>query len=254
MRIATWNVNSLRQRLPHLLNWLDDAKPDIVGLQETKVPDELFPRTEIEQRGYSIAFSGQKAYNGVALLSREPITDVESDIAELADPQRRILAGTTSGMRVINLYVPNGSAVGSEKYAYKLDWFGKTGAYIRRSAEKYPLMAIMGDFNIAPEDRDVHDPELWRGQILCSEAERAAFRSLLDQGFFDCFRLFEQAEKSFSWWDYRQAAFRRNLGLRIDHILVSPMLRERCRACTIDQSPRRLEKPSDHAPVVLDLA
>ena len=253
MRLATWNVNSLRQRMPHLLDWLDTASPDIVGLQETKVTDELFPREEFEKRGYFLAYSGQKSYNGVALLSKTPINHVECDITELIDPQRRILAATVDGVRVINLYVPNGSAVGSEKYAYKLDWLAKMAAYLRRSAETHPLMAVMGDFNIAPDDCDVHDPDLWRGQILCSDAERAAFRLLLERGFVDCFRLFAQAERSFSWWDYRQGAFRRNLGLRIDHILVSPALRGRCLACSIDLAPRRLEKPSDHAPVVLDL-
>lgn len=254
MRLATWNVNSLRQRLPHVLDWLKTTAPDVVGLQETKVTDDLFPREEIAQAGYHVVYSGQKSYNGVAILSRTPAADVEKDIDELSDPQRRILAATVEGVRIIDLYVPNGSEVGSDKYAYKLDWLEKVRAFIGRQLQKYPQLAVMGDFNIAPEDVDVHDPDLWRGQILCSDPERAAFRALIALGLHDCFRLFDQTEKSFSWWDYRQAAFRRNIGLRIDHILVSTALKPRCSACSIDRTPRKLEKPSDHAPVIVDIA
>ena len=254
LKIATWNVNSLGVRLPHLLDWLASEQPDIVALQETKTVDEKFPVGAIEAAGYRAACSGQKTYNGVALLSRMPVTDVITDLPDLADPQRRILAATIGDVRVLNLYVPNGQSVDSDKYAYKLDWLDKVTAYIKQQLAGYPNFVVLGDFNIAPEERDVHDPQAWEGQVLFSAPERAAFRRLLDTGLCDTFRLFEQDAKLFSWWDYRMLAFRRNHGLRIDHILASPALCKACSACRIDKPTRALERPSDHAPVVAEFA
>jgi exodeoxyribonuclease-3 len=253
MKIATWNVNSLRVRLPHIIDWLNQVQPDILAVQETKAQDADFPAAAFENSGYHALFSGQKTYNGVAVFSRRSGSEHLTDPENLDDPQRRILAASYDQLRIINLYVPNGSEVGSEKFAYKLDWLTKIGEFIRRELERYPQLVVLGDFNIAPEDADVYDPELWRDKILCSAPERAAFQSLLALGLHDSFRLFEQAENSFSWWDYRAAGFRRNLGLRIDHILVSTALKPRCTACSIDKAPRKLEKPSDHTPVLLEL-
>lgn len=250
MKIATWNVNSLRVRLPHLLAWLDSEKPDIVALQETKTVNEDFPLGDIHAAGYQVVFSGQKTYNGVALLSRTLPADTVCDIAGLDDPQRRLLAASYNGLRVINLYVPNGSSVGSDKYIYKLAWLEKVCAWIQQQLSAHENLIVLGDFNIAPEDRDVHDPAAWQGQVLVSDAERAAFRQLQNSGLLDCFRLFEQPEAVFSWWDYRAGAFRRNHGMRIDHILISPALRAHCMDCHIDTAPRKLERPSDHAPVI----
>ena len=254
MKIATWNVNSLRVRLPHVLDWLAKEQPDLLALQETKTVDADFPLAALEQAGYRAVFSGQKTYNGVALVSRGVALDVVADPPGLQDPQRRILAGTYAGVRVINLYVPNGSEVGSEKYAYKLDWLGQVQAFIADELSRHPRLLVLGDFNIAPEDRDVHDPAAWQGKILCSAPERLAFQSLLQLGLSDAFLLFGQEEASFSWWDYRAAGFRRNLGLRIDHILVSAALRAECRSCRIDKEPRKLERPSDHAPVIAEFS
>lgn len=252
MRIASWNVNSLRVRLPHVLDWLAVRQPDVLGLQETKLTDDAFPADELKAAGYESVFSGQKTYNGVALLSREPADDVIRDLDGLEDPQRRVLGATVGGVRILNLYVPNGQAVGTDKYEYKLDWL----ACLRRQLEKelaaHEHVVVMGDFNIAPEDRDVHDPEEWRDKVLCSEAERAALGALLDMGLEDTFRLFEQPEALFSWWDYRAAGFRRNRGLRIDLVLASPALARRCTGSAVDLDPRRLERPSDHAPVFAD--
>ena len=252
MKIATWNVNSLRVRLPHLLDWMRVAQPDILALQETKLMDEQFPMQDIEAAGYQVVFSGQKSYNGVALLSRIPACDVVRDIPNLVDSQRRVLAATYNGIRVLNIYVPNGASVGSEKYSYKLSWLDQLCIYIEQQLALYPNLVVLGDFNIAPEDSDVHDPKAWEGQILVSEAERSYFTRLLKLGLSDTFRLFEQQADIFSWWDYRAAAFRRNLGLRIDHILVSQALRKRCMTCSIDKNPRTLERPSDHAPVIAE--
>ena len=254
MKIATWNVNSLRVRLPHVLDWLAKEQPDLLALQETKTVDADFPLAALEQAGYQAVFSGQKTYNGVALVSNGAVVDVVADPPGLQDPQRRILAGTCAGVRIIDLYVPNGSEVGSEKYAYKLDWLGKVQAFIAAELSRHPRLVVLGDFNIAPEDRDVHDPAAWQGKILCSAPERLAFQSLLALGLSDAFRLFDQEEASFSWWDYRAAGFRRNLGLRIDHILVSAALRDECRSCRIDKEPRKLERPSDHAPVITEFS
>jgi exodeoxyribonuclease-3 len=254
MKIASWNVNSLRVRLPQVMDWLVRTEPDILALQETKTADSEFPAAVFEETGYHVLFSGQKTYNGVALVSRQPASDPVTDPPNLDDPQRRILGVSFGDVRVIDLYVPNGSEVGSDKYAYKLDWLGKMTEYLRGELSSHPQLVVLGDFNIAPEDRDVHDPEAWRGKILCSEPEREAFRELLGLGLSDAFRQFEQPEASFSWWDYRAAGFRRNLGLRIDHILLSPALCERCLSCRIDKEPRKLERPSDHAPVVVEIA
>ena len=252
MKIATWNVNSLRVRLPHLLQWLAANQPDIVALQETKVVDEQFPQAELSAAGYHAVFAGQKTYNGVAILSKSPATEVISDIPTLDDPQRRILAATIQGIRVVNLYVVNGSEVGSEKYAYKLDWLTKVTAWLQIQAATYPQLVVLGDFNIAPTDADVHNPKTWQGKILCSEPERDALSRIQALGVADCFRLFEQTDKSFSWWDYRGGGFRRNQGLRIDLILASAALAERCERCVIDKEPRTWEQPSDHTPVIAE--
>ena len=254
MKIATWNVNSLKVRLPHLREWLGSAGPDIVALQETKTEDAKFPVEEIAALGYRCVFSGQKTYNGVAILAREEPRDIVTDIPGLDDPQRRILVATVTGVRVANLYVVNGQEVGSEKFAYKLDWLAKVHAFLAEEIRRHPTLVVLGDFNIAPDDRDVHDPSAWHEQVLCSTPERDALKSMFDLGLHDSFRLFESTGGHFSWWDYRQAAFRRDLGLRIDLILASEALRARCRGSVIDRTPRTWERPSDHAPAILELA
>jgi exodeoxyribonuclease-3 len=254
MKIATWNVNSLNVRLPHLKQWLAAAQPDIVALQETKLEDSKFPDTELAALGYRSVFSGQKTYNGVALLSRHDMPqNVLTDIPGLDDPQRRILIADVGDLRIANLYVVNGQAVGSDKYAYKLDWLERVTDHLAGEAARHPNLVVLGDFNIAPDDRDVHDPVAWKDQILCSEPERAALRKLLGIGLLDSFREFHSNDGAFSWWDYRQAAFRRNLGLRIDLVLASQALRPRFAGASIDLEPRRWERPSDHAPALLEL-
>jgi exodeoxyribonuclease-3 len=253
MRIATWNVNSLRVRLPLVLEWLAATAPDVLALQETKLTDEAFPAAALLEAGYHSVYSGQKTYNGVAILSRSPATDVLRDIPRYDDPQRRVLAATIGGVRVIDLYVPNGQAVDSDKYHYKLGWLRALRRWLREEIAAHPHLVVLGDFNIAPEDRDVHDPALWQGQVLVSEPERQAFRDWLALGLEDSFRLFDQPEKSFSWWDYRQLGFQKNRGLRIDHILLSSALARSCVAVRIDRAERKKERPSDHAPVVVDL-
>ena len=252
MRIASWNVNSLRVRLEQVLAWLQDNPVDVLALQETKLVDEHFPVDAIREAGYHAVYSGQKSYNGVAVLTRQPVSDVRTDIEGLEDPQRRILAVTAGEVRVLNLYVVNGSEVGSEKYAYKLQWLHKVTAFLREDLQRCPRYVVLGDFNIAPEDQDVHDPAAWKENILCSTAEREALKAMLDLGLVDTFRLFEQEPDSFSWWDYRSGAFRRNLGLRIDLILASSPLEALCRFSAIDPAPRRHARPSDHAPVVAE--
>jgi exodeoxyribonuclease III len=252
MKIATWNVNSLRVRLPHLLDWLAASPVDVVGIQETKLVDEAFPHAELSAAGYHAVHNGQKTYNGVALLSRLPIEQVARDLPGFEDEQKRVIAATINGVRVINVYVVNGQAVGSEKYAYKLRFLQALRQFVEDELTRHRELAVVGDFNIAPAPEDTHDPSVWEGQILCSEPEREGLRALLALGLKDSFRLFEQPAQSFSWWDYRQAAFRRNLGLRIDHVLVSEALAARCVQCQIDTAPRRLERPSDHAPVVAE--
>ena len=253
MKLATWNVNSLKVRLPHLLDWLAAVQPDVVCLQETKLTDDAFPAAEIAAAGYQVAFSGQKTYNGVAIVSRAPLTDVQAGIPGFEDEQKRVLAATVEGVRIVCVYIPNGQAVDSDKYFYKLRWLDALTAWLADELTRHPHLALLGDYNIAPEDRDVHDPAAWIGQILVSQRERARFQGLLDLGLQDAFRLFEQLEKSFSWWDYRQGGFRRNLGMRIDHILLSAPLAGACTACEIDKGPRKLERPSDHTPVWADL-
>jgi exodeoxyribonuclease-3 len=251
MKIASWNVNSLKVRLPQVLDWLASEQPDVVGLQETKLTDDNFPVEALEAAGYSVDFHGQKTYNGVALLSRKPATDVVKGMPGFDDPQARVIIGTVGDVRIANLYVPNGSEVGSEKYAYKLGWLSHLADVLRDEVKRHPRMVVLGDFNIAPADEDVHDPEEWRGKILFSEKEHAALDAILKLGFTDSFRLFEQEAGIFSWWDYRAAGFRRNRGLRIDLLLVSDALKECCSASWIDRDPRTWERPSDHAPAVL---
>ena len=254
MKLATWNVNSLSIRLPRLLAWLAANQPDIIGLQETKLEDARFPTLEIAAAGYQAIFSGQRTYNGVAILSRLAPSDVRPDMPEFPDDHRRVLAATVGDVRCVCFYVPNGQSVGSDKYEYKLRWLAAATSYLRQELARFPRLAVIGDMNIAPEDRDVHDPVFWQGQVLCTDAERAAFRDWLSLGLKDAFRLFDQPQKSFSWWDYRQLAFPKNNGLRIDHILLSPALAGTCRACSIDRQERKGEKPSDHAPVVAELS
>lgn len=254
MRIASWNVNSLKVRLPQVLDWLASEPVDVLCLQETKLEDVAFPVEAFESAGYYIAFSGQKTYNGVALISRTPLTDVVCGNPHFADdPQKRLIAATVDGIRVISAYVPNGQAVGSEKYAYKLSWLEALTVWVKAELSAWPELALCGDYNIAPADADVHDPASWVGQILCSEPERSAFQRLLTLGLQDSFRCFEQPEKSFSWWDYRMLGFQKNQGLRIDHILLSHPLAARCSAAGIDRMPRKHERPSDHAPVWTDV-
>jgi exodeoxyribonuclease III len=251
MKIATWNVNSLKVRLPHLLDWLQAELPDAVCLQELKCEDRAFPLAEIEAAGYQAVFNGQKTYNGVAILSRQPAEDVRRDIPGLADEQRRVIAASVAGIRIISAYFPNGQAVGSDKFVYKLEWLKALTEWLKTELTEHPKLLLAGDYNIAPEERDAH-PD-WKEGLLVSPAERAAFKSLLDLGLTDAFRLFEQAEKSYSWWDYRMMAFRRNFGMRIDHLLVSPVLADQTRRCWVDKTPRKLERPSDHAPVIVEL-
>jgi exodeoxyribonuclease-3 len=252
MKIASWNVNSLNVRLPHVQRWLEENQPDVLGLQETKLTDDRFPADALMELGYHSAFSGQKTYNGVAVLAKQPIDDWQADIDGLDDPQRRILAATVGDVRVINLYVVNGKEVGSDKYAYKLHWLEKVTEFITEEVKKHDKLVVMGDFNIAPTDEDIHDPEAWHEKILCSTPEREALQRLLDLGLSDTFRLFDQPERSFSWWDYRAAGFRRDLGLRIDLVLASETLRQQCQRAWIDKEARGWERPSDHAPVAAE--
>jgi exodeoxyribonuclease-3 len=250
MKIVTWNVNSLKVRLPHVLDWLAATQADVLCLQETKMEDKVFPYAELEAAGYRAAHNGQKTYNGVAILARGTLEDVRFDIPDFADEQKRVLAATVDGLRIVCAYMPNGQEVGSDKYHYKLRWLAALAGYLRGELQRFPQLALLGDYNIAPADRDVHDPAAWKDQILCSEPERAAFREFVGLGLVDAFRLFEQAPKLYSWWDYRQMGFRLNRGLRIDHILLSKPLAAACSACIIDKAPRKLERPSDHAPVM----
>jgi exodeoxyribonuclease-3 len=254
VKIATWNVNSLRVRLPHLLAWLERHSPDAICLQETKCDDAAFPESELRAAGYCCVHHGQRGYNGVAILSKRPAAAPCRGIPAFADVQSRVLAVDLDGIRLVSVYVPNGQRVGSDKYAYKLRWFEALAGWLRDELARHPRLAVLGDFNVAPEARDVHDPAAWEGHVLFSEPERAALRRIVDLGLADAFRLFDQPEGSFTWWDYRMAAFRRGMGLRIDHVLLSPPLAQACGACTIDLEPRRLERPSDHAPVVCEIA
>jgi exodeoxyribonuclease-3 len=253
VRLATWNVNSLNVRLEHVVAWLKSASPDLLALQETKTRDEDFPAEEFAALGYSCIFRGQPGYNGVAIVARGELLDVTGELGDFVDPQQRVLGATIAGVRFWNLYVPNGQAVGTEKYAYKLDWLAALRRRLAAELERYPELVVLGDFNIAPDDRDVHDPTRWHGQIMCSEPERAALGALVELGLQDVFRAFEQPPKRFSWWDYRAGAFRRNQGLRIDLVLASQALARRCTSCRIDAEPRGWPRPSDHAPVLAEL-
>ena len=253
MKIASWNVNSLKVRLPHVLDWLACYQPDVLCLQETKQLDINFPQAELNAVGYQSVFSGQKTYNGVAILSRQPAQEIVYGIPNFADEQKRVLAATVDGVRIVNVYTPNGQSLDSDKYQYKLAWLEALTTWLAEEIKIYPKLALLGDYNIAPEDCDVHDPAAWEGQVLCSTPERAAFQALQALGLHDSFRLFEQSEKTYSWWDYRMNAFRRNLGLRIDHILLSAPLARVCKSVQIDKEARKAERPSDHAPVLVEL-
>jgi len=253
MRLATWNVNSLAVRLPHLLAWLEANPVDAIVLQETKLTDDKFPHAEIEAAGYRAQWFGQKTYNGVALLTRSDVSAVLRNIPGFDDAQARVIAGTLGELRIAGAYFPNGQAPGSEKFAYKMRWLDALREWLQTELALHPQLVLMGDYNIAPEDRDVYDPVAWAGQIHCTPEEREHFRQLLGLGLHDAFRLFEQPPKSWSWWDYRNLAFRKNQGLRIDHILVSETLRSRVSACVIDKLPRKSERPSDHAPVIVTI-
>lgn len=253
MKIASWNVNSLRVRLPHVLAWLEAQRPDILAIQETKTEDKDFPVVEFEQAGYQAVCSGQPTYNGVALLAREEPRDVITALPDFHDPQRRVLFANVGPVSVLNLYVPNGQSLDSDKYRYKLDWLAQLDLWLGTLIARHPNLVLLGDFNVAPEDRDVHDPKAWQDQVLVSEKERAAFQALLRRGLKDSFRLHHADGGHYSWWDYRAAGYQRNLGLRIDHILLSPALTERCAAAWIDREPRSWDRPSDHTPVVAEL-
>ncbi|NKF22851.1 exodeoxyribonuclease III [Solimonas marina] len=254
MRIATWNVNSLKVRLPHLLDWLRETQVDVVALQELKMIDDAFPHDALAELGYRAVTNGQKTYNGVALLARHEIADVVRDMDGFVDEQKRVIAATIGGIRFVSVYVVNGQSVGSEKYAYKLRFLDALYDYLAGELEQHPLLAVGGDYNIAPAPEDTHDPQVWEGGVLCSEPEREALQKLMSLGLLDAFRLFPQAANAFTWWDYRQAAFRRNLGLRIDHWLLSTPLAAAARSAAVDLAPRKLERPSDHAPLVVELA
>lgn len=253
MKFVTWNVNSLKVRLPQVIDWLANNEPDVLCLQETKLQDENFPVDEILATGYRSVYVGQKTYNGVALLSKQAVDMVATALPGLEDVQKRVIAATYKDIRVVCIYVPNGESVASEKFQYKLTWLAALEGWLRKELVKYPKLVLLGDFNIAPEDRDVHDPEAWRGQVLCSQPERDAFHRLLALGLVDSFRLFDQPVKTYTWWDYRMMAFRRNRGLRIDHVLLSNELAHICSACAVDKTTRKHERPSDHAPVIAEL-
>ena len=253
MKLATWNVNSLNVRLASVIQWVGENLVDVLCIQETKLTDDKFPQKEIEEAGYQVVFSGQKTYNGVAILSRLPMTDVVKNNPKYPDEQQRILAATIDGIRVVCAYVPNGQALDSDKYTYKLGWLQSFRDWLAEELARNEHLAVLGDYNIAPEDRDVHDPAAWEGMVHVSPKERAALQELLGIGLSDSFRLFEQPEKSFSWWDYRMLGFQKNKGLRIDHVLLSASLVKRCSACVVDRAPRKWAQPSDHAPVIATL-
>lgn len=253
MKLATWNVNSLGVRLPQLLDWLSLHQPDVLVLQETKLTDDKFPQADIAAAGWHSVWHGQKTYNGVALLSRSPATALVKNIPGFDDPQARVIAASVGDLRVIGAYFPNGQAPDSEKFVYKMAWLDALHEWLRRELAEHPRLVLMGDYNIAPEDRDVFDPVAMAGQIHCTDQERAHFQALLDLGLVDAFRLFDQAPRIWSWWDYRNLAFRKNQGLRIDHILVSQGLRDQVTACVVDKPTRKNERPSDHAPVLVEI-
>jgi exodeoxyribonuclease III len=254
VKIATWNVNSLKVRLPHVVDWLKANGPDVLVLQEIKQVTEAFVDAEFSSLGYHAIANGQKTYNGVAVIARHEPGDVHNDFPRFEDAQRRVLASTIDGVRVVNLYVPNGSEVGSEKYAYKLSWLSALRVYLEEELKQHEKLVVLGDFNIAPRDEDVYDPAKWGDAVLCSPAERAALNAILELGLTDVFRKFEQPEKTFSWWDYRAAMFRRNAGLRIDLILTNDVMTEACTGSRVDKEPRKWDRPSDHAPVIAEFA
>jgi len=252
MKLASWNVNSIRVRLQQIMDWLESSQVEILGLQETKIIDEQFPREAFEEAGYHVVYTGQPTYNGVATVSRRAPEDIVLAFPNYDDASKRVLAASYGSLRIVNLYVPNGKSVGSEKYAYKLEWLKALKGFLAEELEKHENLAVIGDFNIAPTDSDVHNPDRWEGSVLVSEPERRALSIIMDLGFKDSFRLFPQEEKAFSWWDYRAGAFRRNMGLRIDLILLNDALADKCRGSCIDKAPRSLERPSDHAPVLAE--
>lgn len=253
MQIATWNVNSLKIRLDQVLDWLNTSGCDVLALQELKLDNENFPIARFTAAGYYCIYNGQKTYNGVAIISKYPITEVTYDIPNYADPQKRVISGTVNGIKIICAYVVNGESLISEKYIYKLNWLNEFHTYIANCMNLHPKLIVLGDFNIAPADIDMYDPISWQGQVLCSEPEREAWRSLLQLGLHDSFRLFNQKERQYSWWDYRNFAFRRKMGLRIDHLLISNKIKEAAQNCEIDITPRKNERPSDHTPVILTI-
>ena len=254
MKIASWNVNGIRARIDHVVAWIEENQPDVLALQETKVVDELFPYDAFESLSYSVEAFGQKSYNGVANIIKNTSSETSKGITGFEDPQTRVISTTIKDIRVVNVYVPNGQAVGSEKFVYKLDWLEHLKKMLRDDFKKYPKMVVLGDFNIAPCDLDVHDPEKWKDKILCSAQERTMFEEILSLGFHDSFRLFEKGAGFHSWWDYRTAAYTRDLGLRIDLLLISNKLKPLCEKSYIDEKPRWLEKPSDHTPVIIELS
>jgi exodeoxyribonuclease III len=254
VNLASWNVNSLKVRLPHLLQWLETNPVDLLGLQELKLTDENFPVQALDEAGYGAVYAGQKTYNGVAILYKKssmpaPV-DVQVNLPSYPDEQKRVIAATFGDLRFVSAYVVNGSEVGSDKFEYKKAWLDALIKDCEQWLSQYPKLALVGDYNIAPDDRDVHDPKAWKDQVLCSDEERSRWQALLGLGLVDSFRLFEQAEKTFSWWDYRMLGFQKNKGLRIDHVLLSNALVPGCTASVIDRAPRKWEKPSDHAPAV----
>jgi len=254
-KIATWNVNSLRVRLEQVLEWLAHSKADVLALQETKLTDENFPKDIFLEQGYQVAFIGQKTYNGVCIISKHPLAEVVTEVPGYQDEARRVIAATIADLRLINLYVPNGSALGTDKYAYKLRWLAAIEAFIKNQLAVYPKLAVVGDFNIAPEAIDVHAPEEWEDTVLFCEEMRRAFDRLKALGLVDSFRLMPRSDEQqqYSWWDYRQGSFRRNRGLRIDHILLSHGLSKSCLSADVDINPRKSAQPSDHAPVFVCL-
>ncbi|MFN2531817.1 MAG: exodeoxyribonuclease III [Pyrinomonadaceae bacterium] len=253
MKIATWNVNSILARLPNVLRWLDAMKPDVLCMQETKCTDDKFPSEPFQERGYQCLLFGQQSYNGVAIVSRRPCDTSRCGYPDDDETmQSRLLASTVASIQIVNVYVPNGQMVGSEKYAFKLEWLRRLREFFDTHYDKKSNVLLCGDFNVAPEERDVHDPRLWQGRILFSERERAALQQIKEWGFTDTFRMHTEAPGNYSWWDYRAGAFRRNLGLRIDHIWCSAALAARNENTWIDLEPRKWERPSDHAPVIAE--
>ena len=252
MKVTTWNVNSLKVRLPHVLEYLQQEQPDILALQETKMVDAVFPQADIEACGYQVCFSGQKTYNGVAVISRQGMSEITAEIPIFDDPQRRMLATTIEGVRIVNVYIPNGQEVGSEKYTYKFRWLHAFRDYLQQQLQRYEKLIVLGDYNIAPADIDIHDPARWQGKIMCSDAERAWFLSLLEMGLSDTLRQLYPHAPMHSWWDYRMNAFRRQWGIRIDHILATAKLTPL--EGGVHTAFRKKERPSDHAPVWVEFS